>query len=67
MSEVKQKVQGLLGNLLQLQADDLDKKQLRKEVKGTSNRNITKINLEPFLPVRTCIIVHSDWKYKCID
>jgi len=38
MVEDKQKVQGLPGNLLQLQAVNLDKKQLRKKVKGIDNR-----------------------------
>ena len=60
MIQVKQKVQGLLGNLLQLQAVKLDEKQQRKKVKGVGNTDITKINLELLLCVRTCIIVHSD-------
>ena len=61
MAEDKHKVQGLPSNLLQLQAVvNLDKKQLRKKVKGTGNRNIIKINLKPLLSVRTSIVVHPD-------
>ena len=60
MIEVMQKVQGLPGNSLQLQAANLDKEKPRKKIKDIGNRNITKINIKPSLPVRTCIIVHPD-------